>query len=89
MKISEKFNGRILEKWLKFPSSRSDQRNRLLNFTPSFFRRFKDLEPMLSKSGKFVKEKKHDPCSPLAVTRNCSGFHNTFQRVYYRHIYAK
>ena len=49
MKISEKSNGRILEKWLKFPSSHSDQRNRLLNSTPAFFRRFKDLEPMLIK----------------------------------------
>ena len=48
MKISEKSNGRILEKWLKFPSSHSDQRNKLMNFTPAFFRRFKDLEPMLS-----------------------------------------
>ena len=47
MKISEKSNGRILEKWLKFPSSHSDQRNRLMNFTPAFFRRLKDLEPML------------------------------------------
>ena len=47
MKISEKSNGRILEKWLKFPSSHSDQRYRLLNFTPAFFRRFKDLETML------------------------------------------
>ena len=50
MKISEKSNGRILEKWLKFPSSHSDQRNRLMNFTPAFFRRFKDLEPMLVES---------------------------------------
>ena len=47
MKISEKSNGRIIEKWLKFPSSYSNQRNRLLNFTPTFLRRFKDLEPML------------------------------------------
>ena len=45
--IPEKSNGRIIEKWLKFPSSLSDQRNRSLNFTPAFFRRFKDLEPML------------------------------------------
>ena len=44
MKISEKSNGRIIEKWLKFPSSHSDQRNRLMNFTPAFFRRFKDYE---------------------------------------------
>ena len=50
MKTSEKSNGRILEKWLKFPSSHSDQRNqRLLNFTPIFFCRFKDLGPMLSR----------------------------------------
>ena len=48
MKIFEKSNGRIIEKWLKFPSSHSDQRNRLLNFTPAFFRRFKDLESMHS-----------------------------------------
>ena len=48
MRISEKSNGRIIEKWLKFPSSHSDQRNRLLNFTPAIFRRFKDLEPMLN-----------------------------------------
>ena len=49
MKISEKSNGRIIEKWLKFPSSHSDQRNRSMNFTPAFFRRFKDLEPMLTR----------------------------------------
>ena len=48
MKISEMSNCRILEKWLKFPSSHSDQRNRLLNFTHAFFCRFKDLEPMLN-----------------------------------------
>ena len=48
MKISENSNGRIIEKWLKFPSSHSDQRNRLMNFSPALFRRFKDLEPMLS-----------------------------------------
>ena len=37
MKISEKSNVRILEKWLKFPSNHSDQRNRSLNFfTPAF-----------------------------------------------------
>ena len=48
MKISEKSNGRIKEKWLKFPPSHSDQRNRSLNFTSAFFRRFKDLEPMLA-----------------------------------------
>ena len=47
MKISEKSNGRILETRLKFPSSHSGKKNRLLNFTPAFFRRFKDLEPML------------------------------------------
>ena len=46
-KISEKSNGRIIEKWLKFLSSHSVYRNRSLNFTPAFFRRFKDLEPML------------------------------------------
>ena len=50
MKISENSNGRILEKWLKFLSGHSDQRNRLTNFTPAFFRRFKDLEPMLFQS---------------------------------------
>ena len=48
MKISEKSNGRIIEKWLKFPSSHSEQRNRLLYFAPAFFLRFNDLEPMLS-----------------------------------------
>ena len=47
MKISEKSNGRIIEKWLKFPSNHSNQRNISLNFTPAFFHRFKDLEPML------------------------------------------
>ena len=50
MKISEKTNGRITEKWLNFPLDHSDQRNRLLIFTPAFFRRFKDLEPMLTKT---------------------------------------
>ena len=48
MQISEKSNAKIIEKWLKFPSSHSDQRNRSLNLTHAFFRRFKDLEPMLS-----------------------------------------
>ena len=61
MKISDKSNGRILEKWLKFSLSHSDQNNRLLNFTPAFFCRFKDLEPMLQArcipSFSFQKEK--------------------------------
>ena len=49
MKISEKSKGTITEKWLKFPSSHSDQRNRLLNFTTAFFRGLKDLEAMLGR----------------------------------------
>ena len=39
-----------MEKWLKFLSSHSVSRNRTLNFIPAFFRRFKDLEPMLPSS---------------------------------------
>ena len=46
-KISEKSNSRIIEKWLKFLLSHSDYRNSSLTFIAAFFRRFKDLEPML------------------------------------------
>ena len=46
-KISGKSNGRIIDKYLKFLSSHSIRRNRSLNFTPTFLRRDKDLEPML------------------------------------------
>ena len=45
--ISKKSNGRIIEKCLKFLSIHSVIRNRSLNFTPAFFRRFEDLVPML------------------------------------------
>ena len=36
-KISEKSNGRIIEKWLKFLSSHSVLRSRSLKFIPAFF----------------------------------------------------
>ena len=49
VKLSEKVNGRNMDRWLKSLVRHSVRRNLSYNSTPTFFRQLKDFEPMLKK----------------------------------------
>ena len=73
-KISEKSNGRIIEKWLRSLLSHPVYRNRSLNFTPAFYRRFKDLEPMLEGITRFIQVNLSSKFSVSVARGNSSSF---------------